>query len=82
MPAWIQSKEIVNEKVGEPCHGMPVARMHCRKSPKDSSEGQPLLDMRVVCDIKVVIEVNEFVIPHLPKSHKSYQDEKKANQEF
>jgi hypothetical protein len=38
--------------------------------------------MRVIRNIRIIIEVDEFVISDLPKGRKGYQNEKETNKEW
>jgi len=70
MSARIRPIEIVVKDVGKPRHWMPVTFVHRSESPEDTLEGQSLADVRIICNIHIITEVNEFVILCLPKGRK------------
>ncbi len=61
---------------------MPVAHVTPRQRPDKPFDSQPSLDVRVLRDIEIVIEANEFVMSHLPEGCKGDQDEEETNEEF
>ena len=51
VPTWIQSVELAVQHMGQPGHGVPVARMARREGPGDTLCGQSLLDVPIVADV-------------------------------
>jgi hypothetical protein len=52
-----------------------------RKSPNHPPEGQSGLHLWVIGNILIIIKVDEFMIPNLPKDSKGYQDENQTDDE-
>jgi hypothetical protein len=48
-----------------PSYRMPIRSIECREGPRNSTQGQPLLDDRILVDIDVIVIVGKRVIPHL-----------------
>ena len=48
--------------VRQPGQGVPIAGLHGRKGPDHPFEGQSALDLRVIINIRIIIEVDEVMI--------------------
>ena len=55
---------------------MPIGGIRLCESPDHTFTGQPLGDMRVLCDITGVIKIKEPVVQHLPVGQKGDDHQK------
>ena len=68
--AGIQAIELIIKHQGEPCQGMPEFGIGCAECPAKSFQRDPGLDMNVLCDINVIVEIDEVILIHLPENSK------------
>ena len=71
MPGWIQPKELAIQHVRNPGHRVPVTGMAGGKGPSERRPGQACLDVRIFCDIGLVIVIQECMIKSRRKDSKS-----------
>jgi len=62
------------------CDRVPVTALGCCGRPRNSLKGQSFMDIRVIGNIEIIIEVNEFIIFYLPKGDQSEQGEKERDE--
>src|ERR1051326_5106580 len=67
MEAWIQAEHLDIQGVRKPGQGMPIRGVAAAEGPDHSFPGQPLVNVRVLGDVKRVIEVDELATRHGPK---------------
>ena len=80
MATRVQSENLAIDLMRKPCHVMPVARRHRRTSPPNIFPVQPGVHMGIVSHIKIVIEIDEGIVPYGKINTRRSGGEQNANQ--
>ncbi len=79
MAARFQIIKLAIQHVRQPRERMPVGSVKRRNRPGNASARQARLDMRILIDVVIVVEVNEFVVGGLAKDGGDRKQQKAAD---
>jgi hypothetical protein len=67
----VQSEELNIQHVGYPGQWMPIGGMAGGEGPKEPLDGNSVLDVGICGYVDFIVQIDEFVVSHLPKGYES-----------
>jgi hypothetical protein len=82
MSRWSQPPKLAVEHVRHPSQRVPIPGMSMGEGPDDALQSQPFPDMKVVGNVRFIVQVNKWVMTDRGVNRDGHQGQTNANQEI